>query len=89
MSVRAKFVVNTITKSMAYVYDSEKRENTPKEMHTIKLFPVADGDNGENKKFWAATPSGSIELGIVNPAAVEEFASRLGQAVYVDFTPAD
>lgn len=80
MAVRAKFIVNTITKALDY----NKRE-----VHTIKLYPVANDDTAENKQFWQYTPAGSIELTTVNPSAVAEFASALGQAVYVDFTPAE
>jgi hypothetical protein len=58
-----KFVVNTITRSPGYVYDSQKDENIQREVHTTKLFPVTGGDSAEDKSFWAATPSGSIELG--------------------------
>lgn len=79
MSVRAKFVVNSITKTIDY---------SKREVHTIKMFPVT-GDTPEDKSFWTYTPAGSVELSTVNPDAVAEFASRLGQKVYVDFTPAE
>ena len=41
----------------------------------------------ENKAFWEATPSGSIELNINNPEAVKEY--ELGKEYYVDFTLAE
>lgn len=87
MGVRAKFVVNTITRSMG----SGKQPNGeygPLEMWTVKLYPVAGEAGEENQRFFASTPSGTIELGMVNPAAAQMFAEELGRKVYVDFTPA-
>lgn len=75
--VRAKFKVESI----------EARINwQQKEVRTVKLSPVS-GKEGENAKFWEATPSGAIELGCANLEAVEKF--ELGREYYVDFTPAD
>lgn len=89
MAVRAKFMVNTITRSMQSTYDPKTQKSSPQEVQSVKLFPVTGGGSAEDKSFWLSTPSGSIELNILNPAAVEVFASVLGRAVYVDFTPAD
>lgn len=55
---------------------------------TVVLRPVmATDDSPENRAFWEASPNGSIELTINNPAAAEVF--ELGKSYYVDFTPAD
>lgn len=82
MSVRAKFVVNSITRTKAW---------NPQmgEVQTIKLSPVTGGSNEseENKKFWAATPSGSVEIGTVNKNAGDYF--ELGKEYYLDFTKAE
>lgn len=75
--VRAKFKVTSITRSQGW--------GSVKEIQTIKLSPVCDGSE-ENKKFYAASPSGAIELGTVNAEAAAEF--DLGAEFYVDFTPA-
>lgn len=77
--VRAKFKVDTLTRSN---FGSG-------EMTTIKMSPVyANNDpNHENSKFWRYSPSGSLELGCVNPEAVKQF--ELGKEYYIDFTPAD
>ena len=73
---RAKFYVNQIIRTSGW------------NGATIKLQPVYSNDpQHENKKFWEATPSGSIELNINNPDAVEEF--ELGKEYFVDFTPAE
>ena len=58
----------------------------PCEMQTIILRPVTGGSE-ENKKFWASTPSGSIELGVINQGAWKEF--ELDKEYYIDFTLAD
>jgi hypothetical protein len=99
MTVRAKFKVLEIRVSEGSVAvlgadgRPEKDEkgytkHRPAKMATIKLCPVyANGDpNHENTKFWQASPSGSIELGCVNPEASKQF--NLGQEFYIDFTPA-
>lgn len=67
MSVQAKFVVNSITRSKGW--------GTTGEIQTINLSPVTGGTNAseENKKFWAATPSGKIEIGTVNKDAGDYF----------------
>lgn len=78
MSVRAKFKVDTITRSKHW--DKQKGE-----IQTIRLTPVTSGSD-ENAEFYAATPSGSIDLSTVNQAAGEQF--KLGAEYYVDFTPA-
>lgn len=79
MGVCAKFKVDTITRSKHW--DKSKGE-----IHTIRLTPVTSGSD-ENAEFYAATPSGSIDLATVNQQAGEQF--ELGQEYYVDFTKAE
>jgi hypothetical protein len=79
MAVRVKFVVQSIERQLSY--------GNGKEVHTIKMAPVYSQDpESENRKFWEATPSGSLLLGVVNAEAVEQF--ELGKSYYLDFTPA-
>lgn len=78
MSVRAKFKVDSITRTKHW--DAAKGE-----VQTIRLSPVTSGSE-ENKAFYAATPSGSIDLATLNEGAGKQF--ELGQEYYVDFTPA-
>jgi hypothetical protein len=73
MSVRAKFTVVAIT----------DRGGTTK---TIRLEPRYDQTIPEDRRFCAATPWGSMEMSIDNPAALEQLT--IGKAFYVDFTPA-
>jgi hypothetical protein len=75
--VRAKFKVTEITRRPGW--------SGIKEVQVIRLAPVMNGSE-ENKKFYAATPGGSIELACVNAEAVSQF--DLGAEFYVDFTPA-
>lgn len=75
--VRAKFVVCSISRSQYYRNHGE--------MQTIKLTPVTDGSD-EDKRFYASTPTGSIELGVLNKEAGDRF--ELGATYYVDFTKA-
>lgn len=84
--VRAKFVVNRIERSLGSYYNPETKEYESREVQTIKLHPVT-GMEGENAQFFAATPSGSIELAVVNAAAAKDF--DIGAAFYVDFTRAE
>lgn len=83
MKVRAKFVVQSITRTQGSYWDGTK--SVAQETQTIKLYPVT-GTNDENKKFFASTPSGSIELGTVNLEAAKQF--ELNKEYYVDFEAA-
>lgn len=71
--VRAKFVVNRISKTL-------------QGGHEIQMSPVG-ANSEENKEFWKWTPSGQISFNCVNDKAVEQF--ELGKEYYVDFTPAE
>ena len=83
MSVRAKFIVHSITRTQGGTYKESKW--IPQEVQTIRLIPVA-GSSEENKAFFASTPSGSIDLGTINIEAARQF--DLNKEYYVDFTPA-
>jgi hypothetical protein len=81
MSVRAKFYISTLEPT--HRSDGQLAGN-------VKLSPVYSSDqNHENKKFWDATPSGSITMYINNPEAFKFFAGQLGKEFYVDFTVAE
>lgn len=78
MNVRAKF---TVTEKAQRKYGASGELQT-----TVKLSPVTSGSD-ENKEFYHYTPSGSIDLGTINPQVVDSF--ELGKEYYVDFTPAE
>lgn len=92
--IRAKFRVDSFTTSL------HRRQKDPKgswrddnieevEMRTIKMSPVYHNNDPEheNTKFWDATPSGSFELGTVNPEAWKHL--ELGKTYYIDIHPAE
>lgn len=59
----------------------------PVEKRTLNFTPVySDDPDSENRKFWDATPSGSLQLGVVNQDAWGLF--DLGKSYYLDFTEA-
>lgn len=55
------------------------------EMQSVKMTPVyGNGDPlHENTKFWQSSPSGSLELNVVNPDAGKQF--KLHQEWYLTF----
>lgn len=77
MEVKAKFRCELNTKQ-----DFGNGET----VHNIRLSPVVDGSE-ENKKFYAATPGGNIQLNTVNAAAAEQFEE--GKEYYVTFEKAE
>lgn len=74
MSVRAKFTLDSITKH---------RWGTTT---VLKFQAVCADEVPENQRYHKYTPSGSLEISVDNPAAVEQF--ELGKSYYLDFTPA-
>jgi hypothetical protein len=73
MTVRAKFRVNNV------------RTNAEGKPNGFSMHPVY-GESEENKAFFAATPGGTIDMWVTNPAVAEQFP--VGAEFYVDFTPA-
>lgn len=82
VAVRAKFKV-----ASKRVDEYGKEANgTIKVITSVKMTAVY-GDSPENKAFFAASPSGTIELGVLNQPAAD--ALEIGKEYYIDFTPAD
>lgn len=73
MSVRAKLTLSAI-------------EHSSWGGKTLKFSAQYDQTIPEDQRFQKATPSAHAEFQIDNPAALEQF--NLGDAYYVDFTPA-
>lgn len=78
MSVRSKFYVSE-KKTVAQGVGDPSGDY-------IVLSPVISGSD-ENKSFYKWTPSGKIELGVVNPNAASQF--EVGKEYYIDFTQAE
>lgn len=72
---RAKFRCHNVTE----YGESKKVQLSP-------IYPGADATE-EDKAFWTATPSGSIDMQINNPAAAVQF--EVGKTYYVDFSEAE
>lgn len=73
---RCKFVCNSVEKRTAGY-------NGVPFVYSARFSPVYGGCP-ENEQFYAATPSGSIEIGTVRDAVFEP-----GKSYFIDFTPAD
>lgn len=84
MTVRAKFKVTKLEKTLGYV--SEGGKSVERELTVVHLQPVyGNGDpTHENTRFFAFTPSGAISMGMVPPDTAAQFV--LGKEYYVDFT---
>jgi hypothetical protein len=87
-TTRAKFVVQSITRSQAHIYGDDGKA-VATELQTVQMNPVYGNQDPEheNTKFWKSSPSGSLSLGCINLAAAAIF--ELGKEYYVDFTPAE
>jgi hypothetical protein len=66
MAIIAKFFISEKTKMKI-----SSHEGQPVYGYKIKGYPVYQGDE-ENKKFFASTPSGTLELATVNKAAADQ-----------------
>jgi hypothetical protein len=81
MTVRAKFLLESVN-SVVYHQNCSRME-----MRTFNFRPVYSTDpEHENKKFWDASPQGSLQLGVVNKRVWDQF--ELGKEYYLDFTEA-
>ncbi len=54
---------------------------------TVRLQPCYDMSIPEDRRFAMATPSGSFEMVVDNPAALAQL--KLGQTFYLDLTPVE
>jgi len=79
--VRAKFRLTSVKES--------KWNPAPEVKASVELRFDAVYDDGieENQRFSKATPSGCLTMQVDNPAALEQM--KLGQAYYLDMTPAE
>lgn len=79
-NVRAKFICVEVKKTMGGTYN-ERGAYVPGILHGYR-FNVVNSNSEDNKKFFASTPSGTIEL-----HSVREDLFELNKEYYLDFTP--
>ena len=77
MNVRAKFTCISETHRRWSVNSDPSR--------SYEFQAVYDQDTPEDQRFAKATPTGSLQIGVDNPAVVFE----PGRSYYLDFTPVD
>ena len=83
MHVRAKFTCVGMKQMQGSIYTRGAQGYDQTIVETATFQPVYGG-TPENEKFFASTPCGQIEIGTVRQGMF-----KLGQAYFVDFTPAD
>lgn len=86
MKVLLKFRVQRKSESMGTSFDQETREYKQVKIGSVEMYPVTSGSD-ENKQFYHATPSGKIEFGSINAAAID--ALPLDAEVYVTIEVAE
>lgn len=80
MATRAKFVCQSVTKMVGHGWYGVPPGGF---IYAAKFTPVT-GDTPENKEFFAATPTGSVEL-----STIREDHFVPGKSYYLDFTLAE
>ena len=80
MPVRAKFVCSSVKKYATTTWI--ENNPTPGFAYEYEFYVVA-GKDGENAKFFASTPSGSLKM-----SAVRDDLFVPGQSYYLDFSAA-
>jgi hypothetical protein len=80
--VRAKFVCNSVTRTLGSVYNKQTQKYDQALIYSAKMTPVTGG-SPENEKFYASTPSGFVELGTYRDDLFE-----VGKAYFLDFSEA-
>lgn len=78
--IRTKFDCTGVTKSIHW----QRNEDGTNRFHYSASFNVVHQGSEENKKFYAATPTGSI-----NVSTYAEDVFEPGKSYYVEFTPAN
>jgi hypothetical protein len=87
MTVRAKFKCISVMTQEGSRPSADGKTYEPCPALTVRFAAVYGNDpNHENRKFWSATPSGTIEMQVMNQEAAAQF--KYGQEYYIDFTPA-
>lgn len=82
MTIRAKFYCVSRTETLSPNYNYETKENEMRRTYSVRFHPVTGGSE-ENKRFYASTPGGSIEMHGLTEAVGLQF--ELSKEYYLDF----
>jgi hypothetical protein len=82
MTIRAKFYCVSRTETLSPNYNYETKENETRRTYSVRFHPVTGGSE-ENKRFYASTPGGSIEMHGLTEAVGLQF--ELSKEYYLDF----
>ncbi len=82
MSVRAKFTCVSMQKYESTVWDMAHQNAITGILYRYEFYPVT-ATSEENNRFFASTPTGSLQM-----SAVRDDLFVPGQSYYLDFTPA-
>jgi hypothetical protein len=77
--MRCKVKCVSVTKRLDQSWDSLTQKSYERFVYDAKFYPVSGGSE-ENKRFFASTPSGNIELSTIRE---DEFVP--GKEYYIDF----
>lgn len=84
MSVRLKFRVARKYETMGSTYKDGK--SIPARMGGVEMYPVTGGSE-ENASFYASTPTGKIEFGSINSAALDYLALEAECLITIEVVP--
>lgn len=85
-TIRAKFNCLEVTNFKTSRWIREEQKNIPADGQRVRL-SVVTGGNPENEAFQAASPTGVLDLTILNPSVLGKFEP--GKSYYLDFSPAE
>jgi hypothetical protein len=88
--IRAKFIVSGVRATTVYrnATGNEAGRSVPAKRFELSTVPGGPDAPENDQLFGDATPTGGIDITIAEDAG-DQLLERLGQAVYVDFSPAD
>lgn len=82
MNIHARFTLNSVTRGQGYFKASGEEEAKVVEAASVQLLAV------QGEPFGAYTPSGKIDMFIVNPSASQVFFDApIGQEFDIVFSP--
>lgn len=87
MAVRCKMHLHSRTSRLMSVYNRETQHSDMKETQSFEFSVVTSQDTPEDKAFFLATPTGRLEIGVVNPEVVKHL--KIGKDYFITITEAE